>query len=62
MQRGRIILRKFLIPSFLSTTAFACGVLSRGTVKTLVASSMLLLCFAFFAALVHYFADTTEFE
>lgn len=62
MARGRIVVRNFLIPSFLSAAAFGSGVMSGGSLKGIIGSSLLLLIFALFAGMAHYFVDTTEDE
>jgi hypothetical protein len=60
MANARPILQKFLLPAFLSASAFACGVLSGGSLRGLLGSTLLLLIFGIFAGLVHYFTDTTK--
>lgn len=60
MCHGRIVVRKFLIPSFLSASAFVSGTTSNGSIKGIVASSVLLLIFALFSVLILYLTDTTE--
>jgi hypothetical protein len=62
MARGRIIVIKFLIPSFLSAAAFGSGAMSGGSLKGIIGSSLLLLIFALFAGVAHYFTDTTADE
>ena len=62
MVHGRLLVRKLLIPAFLSSMAFATGILSKGTIGNLLASSSLLMIFAVFAGIIHYFVDTTELD
>lgn len=60
MRQGRIILKKILLPSLLSASAFACGTLTNGSFKSLIGSSIALIGFGLFATIAYYFADTPE--
>jgi len=60
MAAARPFVQKLLIPSFLSASAFGCGVLSQGSLKGILSSTMLVLLFGVFAGFVHYITDTTK--
>ncbi len=60
MEQGRIFVCKFLIPSFLSASAFGFGAISNDSLNGIIISSAMLLIFALFAGLFHYLADTTK--
>lgn len=59
MERGRIILRRFLIPAFLSFSAFAGGILSGGSLAEMKPGLYWLVLLSVFAGFIHYIADTT---
>jgi hypothetical protein len=60
MEPARPLVQKLLLPSFLSASAFGCGVLSKGSIEGILASSLLLVLFGVFAGVVHYITDTTK--
>jgi len=62
MEHARILLRKFLAPTFLSCSAFGAGVLSGSTLSAMVGSLTILIVFTAFAGLVHNIADLVELE
>jgi hypothetical protein len=62
MQLGRTFLRKVIIPSMLSSSAYASGMLSQGTVKTLIGSIFLLIACGMLVAVIQYITDTTEVD
>lgn len=60
MSGARSFVQRFLIPSFLSSTAFAIGILSKESVCGLLASLVSLFGMGVFAALVLYFTNITK--
>jgi hypothetical protein len=60
MEKGRIILRKFLIPAYLSFSAFAGGIVSGGSLAEMKPGIFLLLLLTVFAGFIHYITDTSD--
>jgi len=61
-EKGGFFLRKVLIPSFLSFSAFAGGILSGASLAESSQGVYVLLLFSLFALFVHYIADTIAMD
>jgi hypothetical protein len=60
MSKGRSFVQRLLIPSFLSSTAFATGIISHASVNGLVASAAILIGFGLFSVIILYIIDITK--
>ena len=60
MEGGRIILRKFLIPAFLSVVAFAAGVVGGVSLSNMRYAAHLTLPLFLFSALIIYITEVTD--
>lgn len=60
MKDARLLLKKLLIPLFLSGCAFVTGFASLGTIKALIASGSIFLMLGIFAAFLYFIIDMTE--
>jgi hypothetical protein len=56
----RTFVQRVLLPSLLSGSAFACGMVAPGTVAGLVGSFLALVLIALIAAIFYYFTETTR--
>lgn len=59
MERGRFFVKRFLIPSFLSSAGFVTGLFSGANLTSFIGSSLMLSVFALFAGFTHYIVDTS---
>jgi hypothetical protein len=57
---ARSFIQKFAVPSFLSASAFAIGLLSKESLSGLLSSLWLLIAFGVFMAIVNFIADITK--
>jgi len=60
MAPARPLIQKFLVPSFLSSSAFAVGILSEKTTSGHLTGAITLLGFAVFLAIIIYIVDVTK--
>lgn len=60
MRPARPLIQKFLVPSFLSSSAFAAGILSKETTSGHLWGAMTLLGFAVVLAVILYIVDVTK--
>ena len=56
----RIVVKKLLLPFFLSSTGFMAGIVGNASYSSLIRSLVLYIGFAVFAGFLHYAVDTTS--